>query len=72
MTSLLAELAEKHKIVPGSKFTYGTAGFRMKADLLDSIMFSVGVLAVLRSKSHGGQVLQIGKVNKSERLTGSE
>ena len=44
----------------------------MKADLLDSIMFSVGVLAVLRSKSHGGQVLQIGKVNKSERLTGSE
>lgn len=55
---MLAELAEKHRIIPGSKFNYGTAGFRMKADLLDSVMFSVGILAVLRSKSHKGQVLK--------------
>ena len=59
MTSL-ADLAKKHPTIPGSKFSYGTAGFRMKADLLDSVMFSVGILAVLRSKSQQGQVLFLG------------
>lgn len=38
-------------------FTYGTAGFRMNANLLSEIMNSVGILAVLRSKSHGGQIV---------------
>jgi phosphoacetylglucosamine mutase len=55
----LSPLAAKHPIVPGNSFTYGTAGFRMKADLLDSIMFSVGLLAVLRSKSHRGKVIGV-------------
>lgn len=31
-------------------FEYGTAGFRCKADLLDEVMYRMGILAVLRSK----------------------
>ncbi|KAJ3177171.1 Phosphoacetylglucosamine Mutase [Geranomyces variabilis] len=38
-------------------YTYGTAGFRTKGDVLDSVMFSVGLLAVLRSKKHAGKVI---------------
>ncbi|KAJ3016008.1 Phosphoacetylglucosamine Mutase [Thoreauomyces humboldtii] len=38
-------------------YTYGTAGFRTKGDTLDSVMFTVGLLAVLRSKSHNGKVI---------------
>jgi hypothetical protein len=33
---------------------YGTAGFRAKAELLDSTFFRMGALAVLRSRSRGG------------------
>ena len=39
--------------VPWS-FSYGTAGFRDKAERLDRIVFRVGVLASLRSKVVGG------------------
>ncbi|KNC54363.1 phosphoacetylglucosamine mutase [Thecamonas trahens ATCC 50062] len=35
-------------------YSYGTAGFRMAADLLDSVMFKVGILAAIRSKALGG------------------
>lgn len=35
---------------PGERFEYGTAGFRMKADLLDFVCFQVGLLAGLRSR----------------------
>ncbi|RUP49039.1 hypothetical protein BC936DRAFT_143404 [Jimgerdemannia flammicorona] len=41
------------------QFTYGTAGFRMKASLLDSIMFRVGLIAVLRSKKLDGSVIGV-------------
>ncbi|KAI8902075.1 hypothetical protein BC833DRAFT_574975 [Globomyces pollinis-pini] len=54
----IASLAVKHP-KPAGHFTYGTAGFRMKSDLLDSIMFSVGLLAVLRSKFHKGKVIGV-------------
>ncbi|CAG8541664.1 9754_t:CDS:10 [Paraglomus occultum] len=43
-------VSAKHPKPPGVKFTYGTAGFRMKAELLDSVTFRVGILASLRSK----------------------
>lgn len=33
----------------GFEYSYGTAGFRHKADILDTVMFSTGVLACLRS-----------------------
>ncbi|XP_042527071.1 phosphoacetylglucosamine mutase [Dipodomys spectabilis] len=39
-----------HAKPPGLTFHYGTAGFRMKAELLDHIMFRMGLLAALRSK----------------------
>jgi len=40
-------------------YTYGTAGFRLKAELLDSVMFRVGLLAVLRSKKLEGQIIGV-------------
>ncbi|KAF3922974.1 hypothetical protein ABW20_dc0102612 [Dactylellina cionopaga] len=43
----------------GTDMVYGTAGFRMKADLLPSVVFSVGLLAALRSRHKGGQVIGV-------------
>ncbi|RKF61095.1 Phosphoacetylglucosamine mutase [Erysiphe neolycopersici] len=40
-------------------FEYGTAGFRMNAALLDSVVFRVGLLAALRSRKLGGQAIGI-------------
>lgn len=40
----------------GVRLAYGTAGFRADAKLLDSIVLRMGMLAALRSASHGGQV----------------
>ncbi|KAJ3091658.1 Phosphoacetylglucosamine Mutase [Quaeritorhiza haematococci] len=48
--SKVIKLSEAHPKPADAKYTYGTAGFRMKADLLDSVIFRVGLLAVLRSK----------------------
>jgi phosphoacetylglucosamine mutase len=44
---------------PDILFTYGTAGFRTRADVLDSVLCRVGMLAVLRSKSHLGKVVGV-------------
>ncbi|KAI9808945.1 MAG: Phosphoacetylglucosamine Mutase [Pycnora praestabilis] len=41
------------------KFQYGTAGFRMRAKLLDSVVFRVGLLAALRSRKLGGQTIGV-------------
>ncbi|KAI7464751.1 N-acetylglucosamine-phosphate mutase [Hortaea werneckii] len=43
----------------GKPFTYGTAGFRMRADLLDYIMYSVGVLAGLRSRKQASNTIGV-------------
>ncbi|KAI4094381.1 MAG: hypothetical protein LQ344_002282 [Seirophora lacunosa] len=40
-------------------FQYGTAGFRLKATLLDSVVFRVGLLASLRSRKLNGQTVGI-------------
>lgn len=40
-------------------FVYGTAGFRMRADLLDSVIFSVGLLASLRSRKLSSNTIGI-------------
>ncbi|KAL2756861.1 hypothetical protein ACRALDRAFT_2026843 [Sodiomyces alcalophilus JCM 7366] len=48
--------SEKHPIPEGHVFQYGTAGFRMKADLLDGVTFRVGLLAGLRSRKLGSTV----------------
>ena len=44
------------------RFSYGTAGFRDKAERLDRVLFRVGVLAALRSKVVGGIDLQMNNV----------
>lgn len=38
---------------------YGTAGFRGKAEYLDSVMFRMGVLATLRSRLRNGAVIGV-------------
>lgn len=53
-----AELTQKYPKNP-APVVYGTAGFRMKADLLDYVTFTVGILASLRSKKHGGQTIGV-------------
>ncbi|KAH6690737.1 phosphoacetylglucosamine mutase [Plectosphaerella plurivora] len=49
----------KHPIVAGNTFKYGTAGFRMNADLLDGVTFRVGLIAGLRSRKLGGQAIGV-------------
>ncbi|KAF9187689.1 Phosphoacetylglucosamine Mutase [Haplosporangium sp. Z 767] len=53
----LNALSGLHPKPENVKFTYGTAGFRMKAELLDSIVFRTGILAALRSKKLDGKVI---------------
>ena len=53
-----AEISKEHP-KPDVKFSYGTAGFRMRADNLDSVMYRMGLLAVLRSKAKGGKVIGV-------------
>eukprot|EP00743_Colponemidia_sp_Colp-15_P003176 GILK01003431.1.p1 GENE.GILK01003431.1~~GILK01003431.1.p1 ORF type:complete len:555 (+),score=104.65 GILK01003431.1:63-1727(+) len=40
---------QRHPLTPGVKYTYGTAGFRTKANILDGAMYRVGIVATLRS-----------------------
>ncbi|KNZ50906.1 uncharacterized protein VP01_4183g2 [Puccinia sorghi] len=51
--------AAHHPSPPGLKHTFGTAGFRANADTLDRVFFTVGLLAVLRSKKLAGQTIGI-------------
>ncbi len=44
---------------PGRVYKYGTAGFRMRADLLEGIAFRVGMLASLRSRNLNSQAIGI-------------
>ncbi|OJD17732.1 hypothetical protein AJ78_02198 [Emergomyces pasteurianus Ep9510] len=43
----------------GKVFEYGTAGFRMKADILNTVVFAVGLLAGLRSRKLNGQYIGV-------------
>ncbi|OTB08803.1 hypothetical protein M426DRAFT_316829 [Hypoxylon sp. CI-4A] len=51
--------SKKHDIVPGRLYKYGTAGFRMNADLLDGVTFRVGLLSALRSRKLNGQTIGV-------------
>ncbi|KAI8480103.1 Phosphoglucomutase-3 [Branchiostoma belcheri] len=54
MSDILVEAvkgAAAHPRPEGIKFAYGTAGFRDKATILDSVMYRMGLLAALRSKA---------------------
>jgi hypothetical protein len=58
LTTIYPELSNALESEPhppsGVNLTYGTAGFRTKAELLDSTFFRMGMLAVLRSRLHDG------------------
>ncbi|KAI4189745.1 MAG: hypothetical protein L6R41_001261 [Letrouitia leprolyta] len=41
------------------RFQYGTAGFRLRATFLDSVVFRVGLLAALRSRKLNGQTIGV-------------
>ncbi|KAL1390834.1 N-acetylglucosamine-phosphate mutase-like protein [Phyllosticta capitalensis] len=58
MDQKILDASAKHP-QPGKVFQYGTAGFRMKADLLDSVVFRVGLLAALRSRKLNGQTIGV-------------
>lgn len=58
MDDKILAASAKHPIVPGT-YKYGTAGFRMKADLLDGVSFRVGLLAGLRSRRLSGQAIGV-------------
>ncbi|KAK4165734.1 putative phosphoacetylglucosamine mutase [Cladorrhinum sp. PSN259] len=52
----------KHPIVvleKGQLYKYGTAGFRMKADLLEGVTYRVGLLASLRSRKLNSQAIGV-------------
>lgn len=51
--------ARRHPKPRNLNFQYGTAGFRMRASLLDSVVFRVGLVASLRSRKLGGQTIGI-------------
>ncbi|KAJ9051267.1 hypothetical protein DSO57_1006189 [Entomophthora muscae] len=56
---LFKKLASGHPKPAGVNFSYGTAGFRMKSEMLDSIMFRVGLIAALRSRKMDGQAIGV-------------
>lgn len=54
--SLLLESAARFPPPKGVKLSYGTAGFRTDASLLESTVFRVGILAALRSLKTGSVI----------------
>jgi phosphoacetylglucosamine mutase len=59
MDAAILSAASKHPKPADRTFQYGTAGFRMKANLLDSVVFRVGLIAALRSRKLGGQTIGV-------------
>lgn len=55
----IIEASKKHPVVEGHVYQYGTAGFRMKADLLEGVAFRVGLLAALRSRKMSSQAIGV-------------
>ncbi|KAF7347870.1 Phosphoacetylglucosamine mutase [Mycena venus] len=52
-------LSDLHPKPSNVRFQYGTAGFRTVANVLDSVLFRVGVLAGLRSKKLDGKTIGV-------------
>ncbi|RAL65133.1 hypothetical protein DID88_001239 [Monilinia fructigena] len=59
MDAKILEASNRHLKPADRVFQYGTAGFRMKANLLDSVVFRVGLVAALRSRKLGGQTIGV-------------
>merc|ERR1712141_553512 len=50
---------ENHPKGDKCNIQYGTAGFRTKAELLDHVMYRMGVLATIRSRVKNGNVIGV-------------
>lgn len=59
MDAKILAASAKYPITAGHVYKYGTAGFRMKADLLPSVSFRVGLLAGLRSRKLNSQAIGV-------------
>ncbi|XP_017861382.1 PREDICTED: phosphoacetylglucosamine mutase [Drosophila arizonae] len=59
LRTVYAFAREMYPKVSKETIQYGTAGFRGKAELLDSVMFRMGVLATLRSRFREGSVIGV-------------
>ncbi|KAF2473447.1 Phosphoacetylglucosamine mutase [Lindgomyces ingoldianus] len=59
MADPIAEVAKKHPAPEGIVYAYGTAGFRTKAEVLDSVMARCGLIAALRSRALGGKSIGV-------------
>ncbi|KAG9292119.1 hypothetical protein G9A89_005263 [Geosiphon pyriformis] len=55
----LKEAALRHPKPANITYSYGTAGFRTRANLLDSVLFRVGILAALRSKKFNSKTIGV-------------
>ncbi|KAJ6604607.1 phosphoacetylglucosamine mutase [Mycena vulgaris] len=55
----ISTLSQLHPKPAHIRFQYGTAGFRTLANVLDSVLFRVGVLAGLRSKKLDGKTIGV-------------
>jgi len=53
----LTTALKNHPRTIEQNIAYGTAGFRTKSELLDHVMYRMGLLAVLRSRAKGGQAI---------------
>jgi len=53
----LSVATASHPRTREQSIAYGTAGFRTKAELLDHVLYRMGLLAVLRSRAKGGQAI---------------
>ncbi|CDZ97253.1 Phosphoglucomutase/phosphomannomutase [Phaffia rhodozyma] len=54
----IIKTAEKYP-KPSSDYSYGTAGFRVKANLLPCALFRTAIIAVLRSQKLGGKTIGV-------------
>lgn len=59
LAQTIVESVQKYPRPANTKFTYGTAGFRTKGDILDHVMCGMGLLAGLRSRKLGGQTIGV-------------
>ncbi|KAK2750946.1 Phosphoacetylglucosamine Mutase [Myotisia sp. PD_48] len=55
----IADAASAYTKPEGKIFEYGTAGFRMKANILDTVVFASGLVAGLRSRKLNGQYIGV-------------
>ncbi|EDV97401.1 phosphoacetylglucosamine mutase [Drosophila grimshawi] len=59
LRTVYAFAREMYPKISTTPIQYGTAGFRGKAEFLDSVMFRMGVLATLRSRYREGAVIGV-------------